>query len=84
MNSIQRIRQLSGNGIDIGGSEPRPAAPSPSGSMHNSIQQDFQQFTAPQAQPMQPMLPSDDALNTPIAYNPISGAGYAAAPKRRR
>jgi hypothetical protein len=52
--------------------------------MHNSIQQDFQQFTAPQAQPMQPMLPSDDALNTPIAYNPISGAGYAAAPKRRR
>jgi hypothetical protein len=48
--------------------------------MHDSIQQDFQQFTAPQPKPM---LPPDRDLNTPVAYNPITGAGYTAGPKRR-
>jgi hypothetical protein len=90
MSSVDRIRKISQKGYGLGGSILPPPAPAPapapspygqpSGPMHDSIQQDFQQFTAPQPQPM---LPPDRDLNTPVAYNPITGAGYTAGPKRR-
>jgi hypothetical protein len=80
MSAVDRIRAMQAKGIDIGGSFPRPApVPSPygqpSGSLHDNIQQDFLDATAPQPAPM---LPPDSALNAPVQWhqNPLTGKGY--------
>jgi len=87
MGSVDRIRKMSQKGYDIGGSIPQPAPaplPSPygqsSGPLNDKIQQDFSDSMAPK---LQPMLPPDSDLNTPVAYNPITGSGYVQSPKRR-
>jgi hypothetical protein len=80
MSAVDRIRAMQAKGIDIGGSAPRPPAPpspygQPSGSLHDSIQQDFSDSMAPQPQPT---LPPDSDLNAPVQWhkNPLTGQGY--------
>jgi hypothetical protein len=80
MTSVDRIRKMSQKGYDIGGSVPRPApVPSPygqpSGSLNDSIQQDFNDSMTPRPAPM---LPPDGVLNAPVQWerNPITGKQY--------
>ena len=78
MSTVDRIRAMQAKGIDIGGSAPRPPASpygQPSASLHDSIQQDFNDSMTPKPAPM---LPPDSALNAPVQWhqNPLTGQGY--------
>ena len=54
---------------------PAPAAPM------DPFELGFNDSMAPK---LQPMLPPDSDLNTPVQYNPITGSGYVQSPKRSR
>jgi len=87
MSAVDRIRAMQAGGQfgaktiadALSRSAPSPYG-QPSGSLHDKIQQDFSDSMAPK---LQPMLPPDSDLNTPVAYNPITGSGYVQSPKRR-